>query len=169
MPIKSPDQPVTKKVKLDLSGLDPANKARARAEAGSIIVSETQSYLDRSSSPVEGGAFKTTLATGVPSKLFETGAMRFNISFEEDEDSIEVGVFSSDQTAKAYAHNTGFKGHPTLESSKLRRQFIPSTNKRYKQDIMDKVNDRIESIRATQPVTVGELLDAIDGLRGENL
>lgn len=162
MPIEKPNKPVTKKVRLKIDDLDPGNQELAREEAASIIIQETNKFLDRSQTPVEGGRFKSTLKDGRPSKLFETGAMRFNLSFEDLDNGIEVGVFASDQTPKAYAHNTSYKGHPFIKSKDLFRQFIPAPNKRYKEEIMKKVNDRIESIRINQPRTIGEILELME-------
>ena len=163
MPVDSPNSPVTKRVRLDLDGLDPGSKAEARTTAANIIIDETNAALDQSRSPVKGGKFKSTKADGSACNLRETGAMRFSLDFDEpDDDVIEVGVFAPDQTDKAYAHTTGFKGHPHLESSRLKREFIPRPNQTYDKQIMDRVNNAVQAIKDRQPKTLGEVFDDVD-------
>lgn len=147
MPIDSPNNPVTKLLELDLEGLSREGKTRAKNEAGRIIVEEIQAHLDRSSSPVSGGRFKTRKADGSNSILLEFGDMRDAIEFKRRSgDNIEVGVFRSAERAKAFGHTTGFRGHPFLDGTAF-REFIPDESDSFKRTITSRVNRAINNIK----------------------
>jgi len=152
--------------------LNPEEKRRAKTEAGNIIVEGINQILDRHDSPVERGQFKRNKKDGQPSSLFEFGDMRAQITFEElDSDHIDVGIFSDApevERFKAFNHNTG----DTLP----KREFIASPNKRFKKEIMDRVDEAIDAIREdaeqrqeiennlVETVLTGEdLLDILNG------
>lgn len=154
-----------KRVNLDLRSLSSTDKLRAKQTAGSIIVNEIQSSLDRSQSPVKNGRYKSKLASGGSSILFEDGDLRGHITYAElvDADAIEVGVFNnapSLERTKAFAHNTGFRGHPHLDSQDNKREFIPSPNKRFDESIMNRVDGAVEAIR-TQSILEDELIQRV--------
>ncbi len=126
--------------------MSPEQKDRAKDEAGRIIVEEINSFLDSSTSPVSGGKFKKKLKDGkTRSILFEFGTMRDSIEFKKAEgDSIEVGIWNSNETPKAWNHNKG-------ETVPV-RQFIPNDSGKastFKGRINDRVNGMIESVRET--------------------
>lgn len=127
-----------------------SQEARTRAKniAGEIIIDGIEDALDESSSPVQGGLFKKKLAKGGLSKLLDKGDMRFAIESKNKKgDSIEIGVFKKSQTVKAYAHNTGFKGHKFLDNSKNKREFIPGKSQLFDKEIMNEVAEAIEDIK----------------------
>ena len=130
-------------MKLNLKGLTQAEKERAKRSAGDIIVREINETLDRHESPVSGGRFKEKKQDGSLSSLFEFGTMRSQITFEElESDHIDVGIFSNAPTVeklKSYNHNTG--------DTVPKRQFIAPPNRRFNEDIMDKVNEEISEIK----------------------
>jgi len=133
----------TKKVKLNLKGLNSEEKELAKITAGQILVESINEFLDRSESPVQGGKFKEKKIDGTSSQLFEFGDMRSQITFEElESDHIEVGIFSDApevERLKSFNHNTG----DTLP----KRQFIAAPNKRFKKEIMDEIDRSLDEIR----------------------
>lgn len=154
-------------MKLDLKGLNEAEKAEAKILAGEILVEQINLHLDKSESPVSGGSYKRKLADGKSnSRLFEDGDMRSQITFEElDSDHIMVGIFENApevERLKSYNHNVG----DTLP----RRQFIPAPNRKFKESIMKKVNNAIQPIkeeskeRARRDEEVLELVFSIDDI-----
>lgn len=132
-------------MRLDLSSIPTNKRAEAKQEIGKIIVDGIQEMLDQSTSPVSGGIYRKNKVDGDRSILFEDGDMRDAITFKSRPgNTIEVGIFKSSETPKAYGHTTGFKGHPN--ESKLRkytREFIPGEEGTFKGKIMERVQKTI--------------------------
>ncbi len=132
-----------KKVKLNLKGLTPEGKERAKRIAGEILVDGINQALDSASSPVEGGSYESDKADGTPSELFEDGFMRNEIkSRPANGDAVEVGIFQDApliERLKGYNHNVG----ETLPQ----RRFIAAPNQVFKESIMNRVDDAIQDIR----------------------
>lgn len=142
-------------MKLNLKGLSQDRKARAKEIAGEILVEEINSFLDGSKTPVSKGKFKKNKKDGSASDLFEFGDLRVQIESRPNEtDHVSVGLFEDApqlQKDKALGHNSGFKGHPNEKKlKKYKREFIPAPNKVFKKNIMKRVNDGIDAIRAEQ-------------------
>ena len=147
-------------MKLDLTGLSPEEKVRAKSLAGQILVDEINDYLDRSESPVSGGKFKKELTYKKgDSTLFEFGDMRSQITYETGEDVenyVEVGIFENApevERLKSFNHNTG----DTLPQ----RRFIASPNQRFEEDIMTQVNNAVESVREQAQEELNQLVEEI--------
>ena len=142
-------------------------KREAKRIAGEIIVDGINASLDASESPVRGGRFKPNKADDSPSRLFEEGDLRANITFEEGSgDFITVGVFSSagdTETAKAYNHNVG----DTLPQ----RRFIPSPNQVFNKEIMERVEQELGLIRQENKRirSLSDTIDPIEFARGSEL
>ena len=150
MPINENES--TKKVKLNLSGLSNSEKELAKQEAGRILLEEIETYLDASISPVKDGAYRANKVDGTRSDLYDVGDMRSQLEFRSlDSDHIEVGIFKSAPSidrAKAFGHNSGFKGHKNERKlKKYKREFIPAPNKTFRGDIMERVNESIDEFR----------------------
>lgn len=140
---------------LNLRGLSSQEKAEAKVVAGDIFVEEINKFLDKSSSPVEGGAFKKKKADGDSSKLFEFGDMRASITFEgRGENKVEVGIFNESEAPKAFNHNTG----DTLPQ----RAFIPERDEQFSEKIMSKVNQAIKEIKDRSQVRVDITSDLVE-------
>lgn len=126
-----------------MKGLTQEEKSKAKRESGIVIVDEINKFLDRSTSPVEGGRFKERKADGSRSSLFEFGDMRSQITFEElGTDHIDVGIFEGAPTKerlKAFNHGTG--------DTVPKREFIAAPNKRFKKSIMNKVSRIVKIIK----------------------
>ena len=133
---------------LDLQGMSQEAKTRAKNVAGEIIVDKINEFLGNSETPVMNGKYKTKKADGSNSTLLDTGDMRFSLEAKNRKgNQIEVGVFKKRETAKAYGHNTGFKGHKSLANKGLNREFIPDKGEVFKKAIMNEVNDAIADIK----------------------
>jgi len=156
-----------KRVKLDLKGLSPDQKTRAKEVAGEILVEEVNSFLDQSKTPVSKGSFRRNKNDGSASSLFEFGDLRIAIEGRaEDTDHVSVGIFNDSSQInkdKALGHNTGFRGHPNeSKMRKHRREFIPAPNKVFKRSIMKRVNDSIDSIREENNLTQSLAQEVLD-------
>lgn len=130
-------------------------KDKAKKVAGEIIVEETNKFLDKGKSPVSKGAYKKMMADGkTVSDLLESGDMRAHISFEEHPKGVKTGIFDSApelDRLKASGHNKGDSANHT------KREFVPTPSKKYKKTIMDKVNGAIKEIKASKPMTAGDV------------
>jgi hypothetical protein len=73
----------------------------------------------------------------------EHGDMLSALTYKIIGNKIKVGIFDDKQAIKSYAHNTGFKGHPTLEGKAPKRQFIPNEKEgeKLKSDILAGIGD----------------------------
>jgi len=140
-----PDK-VTKRIRIDFKGAKGALKDRIKREVGEIAVEEIINYLSSAKSPVSNGKYKTFKKDKTPAQLLEDGDLWESIEFEEYRDGVEVGVFDADQIGKAYGHNSGFKGHPTIPEGKYQREFIPTGDKDFKKTIRDKIKRRVNEI-----------------------
>lgn len=152
---------MTKNVKLDFQGLRGPARELAKKEAGNIYVEEINNHLDKSSSPVSGGKYKALKKDGTPSRLFEDGDMRSQITFEEKKNGVEVGIFDDGEALKGFNHNQG----DTLP----RRQFIPEKDQTFKLKIEKRVRGAIreikkneESKKAAGATTLADIKAAID-------
>ncbi len=155
MPINRSES--TKKVRLDLKGLTPQEKQRAKEAAGSILVEEINNSLDSSTSPVKNGKFKALKADNTASFLFEDGSMRQSITFDPlDEDAVDVGIFQDSprvERLKGFNHNNG----DTLPQ----RRFIAAPNQKFKDSIMTRVNNAINDIRDNGDREFAQLVNEI--------
>lgn len=117
----------------ELVGKDiPKGKKReALAEIADYVKTEVLQYVGDARSPVAGGQYKATLSKAYAK---EKGSSKANLELTGDMlDSLEcVNVggklelrIKGAEAPKAYGHNTGFEGHPTLEGGP-KRQFIPN-------------------------------------------
>ena len=138
---------VTKQVNLDLSNVPEAKREDIKREVGFIIIDRINEHLNRSESPVKNGKFKSRLADGDRSRLLDTGDMRAEIEFQTNATGVEVGVFDKNETGKAYAHNTGFAGHPVLSGRGLERQFIPAPGSDFVSSIEDEIKDVVDKVK----------------------
>ncbi len=73
--------------------------------------------------------------------LDEHGDMLQALTYKIVGNKIEVGIFDKKEAPKSYGHNTGFRGHPTLEGKAPKRQFIPEDGQTLKDDIMRGIGD----------------------------
>lgn len=61
----------------------------------------------------------------------------------DDKGNIEIGFFEPKEAAKAYGHNTSYRGHPKITNRNIKREIIPKSNQKFAisdkaiQDIID--------------------------------
>ncbi len=155
MAVVSPDQPVTKRLSLDLGEVDQSTRDRIKAEVGQLIIDEINDHLDESRSPVAGGSYKRLKADGERSILFEYGDMRDSLEWRDaGGDEIEVGIWNRSETPKAYNHTVG----DTLPQ----REFIPADRDSFRRSIMDKIDDTVKRIKEGKPRTVADALSTFE-------
>ena len=125
----------------DYSDATVTEKKKIKTEVGLFVVDQINDFLDRSTSPVSGGQFKKKRKDKKPSKLFEDGDMRSQITFAEFKDGVDVGIFSNAplvEKLKAFNHNVG----DTLP----RRQFVPDKKQKFKRKINTGIKKIIEKL-----------------------
>lgn len=124
-------------------GLNKSEQKEIKKEVGTFLVESILDKIGQQVSPVSGGRFKKELSPEYAKEkgtnianLELNGDMLSALEFKITETGVEVGIWDSDQAIKSFAHNTGYEGHPYLESTKLKRQFIPRGDEKLKQDIL---------------------------------
>jgi hypothetical protein len=114
-------------------------------EVGEYLLDSILDYVGESKSPVAGGKFKKELSEAYQkvsgkknANLDFTGSMLDSLEIipNYDNGTITIGVFDSDETPKAFNHNTG----DTLPQ----RQFIPGEDELLKAEILRGVKRIIE-------------------------
>lgn len=80
-------------------------------------------------------------------------------------DEILIGITDGSQTAKAYGHQTGFKGHPFLDG-KHKRPFFGVSKSEIKENIISKYQDDInETINLGTKTSAKTVKKAISTIR----
>lgn len=100
--------------------------------------------MDTAKSSAEGGKWKSTREDGSVSVLLESGDLREAIETRVNGSTVEIGVYDSKEVPKAYAHVTGYKGHPHIPQRKYYRQFIPNGSQKFSEDIIARIDNVIE-------------------------
>lgn len=123
---------------------------------GEYLVQSILDYVGDGKSPVKGvGAFKKLSESYAEEEksgdrlpnLDLNGDMLGSLTFEVTDRGVRVGIFDEDQAAKSYGHNTGFKGHPTLEGKAPKRQFLPTkSGETLKPEIIAGIRDIIQEM-----------------------
>jgi|LakMenE01Jun11ns_1017448.scaffolds.fasta_scaffold9959057_17 hypothetical protein len=86
---------------------------------------------------------------------------------EEDGASVVIGIDDPTDAPKAYGHQTGFEGHPTIPQGKYRRQFFGVTTDEVKKEIIPKFKSEIDRSVGTRAVSSLETQEAaIDFVQG---
>jgi hypothetical protein len=124
----------------------PRAKRREALEAVEEFVrDEVLKTVGEGRSPVAGGSWKRGLSPGYKKRKGEESSADYaNLELHGDLlDALEVvstrgGRLSlqveGDQAPKAYGHNTGYEGHPTIKNGP-KREFIPKKGQTFKKDI----------------------------------
>ena len=132
------------------------SKLDAVKAAGEVYIDAIESHLDEGSTPVSGGKYDPTLADGSMCQLFDTGEMRSKIKskpYRNKNDEIvgvEVGIFPSApkiDRLKASGHNKGDSLNGKF------RQFIPSPNKKFKEEINKGAQSTVNSFKKEKTAT----------------
>lgn len=124
-----------------------------KKEIGEYLLVSILDYVGSGKSPVSGqGSFKKLNKEYAKDQkggdtlpnLDLFGDMLDSLKFKVTDKGIEYGIYDKKEAIKAYAHNTGFEGHPYLESESLKRQFIPNKGQKLKREIVSGINEIIE-------------------------
>jgi phage gpG-like protein len=67
-----------------------------------------------------------------------------------DSSKIKIGINDPDQAPKAYGHQSGFAGHPTIKGVPARK-FLGITNQEFKEFILPKFKDYLQDIEPEKP------------------
>jgi phage gpG-like protein len=133
------------------SNLDrPESKRELRSalrEIAEYVKDELLQHYGDGESPVSGkGRFKQLSKSYEEFKKKHHGSAMPNMELNGDMlDSIEykiqgnkilIGWFDSDESAKAYGHQSGYKGHPTIKNGPV-RQLLPNSGQKLKPDIRE--------------------------------
>ena len=144
----------TKELTIDLPENVPDSVARdIRSDIGQFIVDAILDSVGSGKSPVSGyGSFSSLSKDYANSEkggrtlpnLDLNGDMLNALTYEVNDDGVEVGIFDSSQAIKSYGHNTGFEGHPWLDGVAPQRKFIPSENEDFNRSIQGQIDRIIE-------------------------
>jgi len=158
MKIKLSEDEVSQEIDLkktlgDVSGVDSVTEAFAQALIDKMV-DRTQSGRDvngklfpkYSKSYTESLGFKVFGKSKGDVNMTLTGDMLASIEPEIDQGKLKLSVTGSENITKAFAHMTGYKGHPVLagkpkreffgindaELAKIRKNFLPDLTKESK-------------------------------------
>ena len=120
----------------EFSKLSSDEKEDIKEMVGDLLLEEIESFLDRSTSPVNKGKYEKNKADGEPSTLELTGDMRSTLEWSSVRGGVKVGIFEPNEAPKAYRHNTGDKGMPL-------RQFIPEKGIGFNKTITNKIKSLV--------------------------
>jgi signal peptidase I len=100
---------------------------------------------------------------------------------EEDGPTVVIGIDDEVEAIKAYGHQTGFEGHPTIPQDVYRRPFFGVTKNEFQKFVLPKFKDDIDASAGSRTMssleeqnkaiefiqerrTLGELFDLIGGI-----
>lgn len=155
--------PINKKESSYILNLDIPSEIRGEArdellaDIKEFLVTEIITQVEAGHSPVKGVGDFAQLSKSYAEKE-KGGNRKPNLDLNGDmldslvadvvgRNKIKVGIFDEGQAIKAFAHNTGFKGHPNPKLSKnpdTKRQFIPTPNQSFEKSITKSINDLIK-------------------------
>jgi len=78
---------------------------------------------------------------------------------------ITYGITDSEQAVKAYGHQTGFSGHPTIPEGKYKRPFFGVTKEEIKKYILDEFKDEIKAKKVTSTSEINKVIGELRGRR----
>lgn len=140
----------------ELQGLSQEDKQQVREEIGELLVEQILDSLASEETPVQGGKYKASLSPDyAKKKKSETGSSAANldltgelirsIDYRIKGNSIQVGVFDSENAGKADGHNN-FSGRSRMPDA--RRQFLPEQGQNFKKDIVDLIKETVENYKS---------------------
>lgn len=124
---------------------------KLKEDIGTFLVESILDKVGQQVSPVSGGRFKAKLSPEYAKEkgtdianLELNGDMLSALDFKLTNSGVEVGIWDEGEAVKSFAHNTGYEGHPYLENTKFKRQFIPRGDEKLKKDILSGVKNIIQ-------------------------
>jgi hypothetical protein len=118
----------------------------------------------------ESLAFKAASKSRNDVNMTLSGDMLRSIDIlEEDGASVVIGIDDEVDAPKAYGHQTGFEGHPTIPSGKYKRPFFGVTTDEVKKEVLPKFKAEIEQSAGARTISSLESQEAaisfIQGIR----
>jgi hypothetical protein len=113
-------------------------------------------------------SYKNSLAFKVfgksnPVNMQLTGDMLTSISELDSKNSkMKIGIIDELEAAKAYAHMTGFKGHPTLDGKVRKREWFGWTDKELK-EIANAIKPEVNKKNTISDAAALKLLEKLVG------
>jgi hypothetical protein len=143
---------VTKRMRLDLTGVKPTKRAEVKDKIGNYVVDQIQKHLNMVKSPVSGETFdplskdykaiKKKKGAGSRANLFLEGDMRFNLGYEPYQGGLEIGIFDEGEAQKADNHNK--VSAKSKKTGVPKRQFIPNREESFNEKIMNGIQSIID-------------------------
>lgn len=146
---------LSKKIDLDLKGLNNQTKAKIKNEVGEYIIGEILDRVATGKTPVSkeknfkalDPAYAKAKKGGDRTPNLELeGDMLDALEFKRTKSGVEIGVFKSGEVPKADGHNN-FSGKSKLP----RRRFIPEANQKFKRDIEQGVKRIVQEYKTKAP------------------
>lgn len=136
-----------------LKGFDAQTKSKILEAVGKVVVESIRRDTAAEKSPVNGikypklekeyAEIKRKKGKGSDANLRLTNDLMRSLKFERIGDRIKWEFEGDENNAKAYGHNTGFRGHPTIKN-KNKRKTMPNTNEKFRRAIERKIEDIID-------------------------
>lgn len=124
-----------------------SSRRDALKEIAEYVRDELLQYYGDGESPVSRGKWKSKLSSeyaklkeeisGVDFANMELyGDMLDSLEYKITGNKIQIGWFGGEEGAKAYGHQTGYDGHPTIKKGPV-RQLLPNEGERLRPDIRE--------------------------------
>lgn len=123
------------------------DKTKAMKEIAEYVRDELLQHYGDGESPVSKGKWKRKLSkeyekfkegiSGSDIANMELyGDMLDSLEYKIEGNKIKIGWFDTSEAPKAYGHQTGFEGHPTIKKGPV-RQLLPNDGQKLKPDIRE--------------------------------
>lgn len=123
------------------------DKNSALKEIAEYVRDELLQHYGDGESPVAGGKWKRRLSKDYAELKKEISGSNFanmelygdmldSLEYRIEGGKIKIGWFSGEEAAKAYGHQTGYEGHPTIKNGPV-RQLLPEQGQKLKPDIRE--------------------------------
>ena len=154
----------------ELKGVSKSDQDQLKEEIGELLLEQILESLADVQSPVQGGKYKATLTPAYKKKkedetggssdanLDLTGNLISSIDYRVKGNTIQVGVFDSENAGKADGHNN-FSGNA---NPKYTRQFLPKEGQQFRSDIMKLMAETVENYKAESTELDTERLNEIE-------
>jgi hypothetical protein len=92
--------------------------------------------------------FKAAGKSPSPVNMELSGDMLGSIDLVDNGSQVKIMIGGS-EAVKAFAHQTGYEGHPTIPNGKYKREFFGITRQEFEKEILPKYRDDIQQRKVT--------------------